>query len=609
MRDLRVQLFVSHLALAGLMLAVMIGAVVSFFHLGRSIDRILKDNYASVIVAQDMKETLERQDSAATFYLEGRVREAREQYRLNRPLFEKAYSYETHNITEPGEQEMADDIGLSYTPYREGLARLLEASPPLSTQAAHALYVQSLLPKFLHLKAQAQAILEVNQKAILRANGEAKAEARVASYTGMAVTAGAFLLALFFAIWTIRAALDPLRTLARQAEEIGRGHLNQRIDLNRTDEIGALAVSFNRMAEKLREARRQEETRLRRAERMSDAALENLYDPVIVTDAQGRIVHLNKSAEGLFGAAAGMAGSPIAAVSDARIVEAVNRAIQQDSISAAEDEAGYIPMTVGEAQRTYRLRVTPMRDEESNLLGAVAVLEDITHLRELDRLKTEFIGVASHELRTPVTSLQLSVQLLEEGALGELSAGQREVVAAQREDLQRLERMMRDLLDMTRLEAGVTPPRIEIVAPSDMMAASAQAVALQAEARQITLRTEASGDLPLVRADAGQINRVLLNLLNNAIRHTPPGGSVVLLAHAEDANVVFTVQDTGSGIPEEHLAQIFERFAQVPGATGGGAGLGLAIARTIVEAHGGTIGASNLPERGSRFRFNLPVAG
>ncbi len=610
MRDLRIQLLVSHLVLVGLMLAVMIGAVANFFHLGRSIDRILKDNYASVIVAQDMKETLERQDSAATFFLDGRVQEAREQYRQNRPLFEKAYSYEAHNITEAGEQELADDIGSKYVLYRQGLERLLDARPPLSKQAADTLYVQTLLPQFLHLKAQAQAVLDLNQKAILRANGEAKTEARTASSTGLGVTVGAFVLALFFASWTIRAALDPLRTLARQAEEIGRGHLNQRIKLNRTDEIGALALSFNQMAEKLREARRQEEARLRRAERMSDAALENLYDPVIVTDAQGIVVHLNKTAEGLFGTAARMAGTPIAsAVSDLRIVEAVNRAIHQESVSAAEDEAGYIPLTVGEAQRTYRLRVTPMRDEESSLLGAVAVLEDITHLRELDRLKTEFIGVASHELRTPVTSLQLSVQLLEEGAVGSLTPEQSEVVKAQKEDLQRLERMMRDLLDMTRLEAGVTPPLMEIVTPGALIGAAVRAIAAQAETQKVVLRTDVPENLPGVRADASQINRVLVNLLNNAIRHTPAGGSVTLSAVREAGAVAFTVQDTGAGIPKEYLTQIFERFAQVPGATGGGAGLGLSIAKTMVEAHGGTLDVRSTPGQGSLFRFSLPAVG
>lgn len=609
MRDLRIQLLVSHLALVGLMLIVMIGAVVNFFHLGRSIDRILKDNYASVVAAQNMKETLERQDSAATFFLDGRTQEARDQYRQNRPLFETAYSKEAHNITEVGEQEMADDIGQKYAIYRDALENLLFANPPLSKQAADTAYVQILLPQFLHLKGRAQAVLDLNQKAILRANSVAKSEARTASYTGLGVTIGTFLLALFFASWTIRAALDPLRTLARQAEEIGRGHLNQRIILNRTDEIGGLALSFNRMAEKLREARRQEEERLRRAERMSDAALENLYDPVIVTDAQGRIVHMNKTAEGLFGAVSRAAGMLIGQViSDKRIVEAVDRAIHQESISAAEDEAGFIPLTVGEAQRTYRLRTTPMRDEESNLLGAVVVLEDITHLRELDRLKTEFIGVASHELRTPVTSLQLSVQLLEDEAVGALTPEQREIVAAQKEDLQRLERMMGDLLDITRLEAGVTPPRVEIVTPRALIKAAVDAVALQAERHGLALTTDAPVRLRPVRADAGQIQRVLLNLLNNAIRHTPAGGAITVTATAAGKQVIFVVRDTGSGIPEEYLPQIFDRFVQVPGATRGGAGLGLSIAKTIVEAHGGTINAASEPGHGSTLQFSLPIA-
>lgn len=610
MRDLRIQLLLSHLVLVGLMLAVMIGAVINFFHLGRSIDRILKDNYDSVIVAEEMKETLERQDSAATFFLDGRIAEARAQYRENRPLFEQAYSKEAHNITENGEQEIADDIGEKYALYRVELEKLLFADPPLSKQAADTIYTQRLLPEFLHLKGQAQAVLNLNQHAIRKADNVARAEARTASYTGLTVTVAAFLLALFFASWTIRAALGPLRALARQAEEIGIGHLNQRIVLNRTDEVGMLAGAFNQMAEKLREARKEEEARLRRAERMSDAALENLYDPVLVTDAQGKLVHLNKTAEGLFGAAARLAGSQIdQVIANRRIVEAVDRAIHQESVSAAEDEAGFIPLTVGGTERTYRLRTTPMRDEEAALLGAVVVLEDITHLRELDRLKTEFIGVASHELRTPVTSLQLSVQLLEEGAVGPLTADQREVVAAQKEDLGRLERMMSDLLDITRLEAGVTPPRLEIVTPRALVKAATEAVSSQAERQGITLSLEIASHVPAVRADAAQIQRVLLNLLNNAIRHTPPGGEIKVSARPRENQVGFRVQDTGSGIPADYLPQIFDRFVQVPGATRGGAGLGLSLARTIVEAHGGTIQAESEPGRGSAFEFTLPTAG
>jgi PAS domain S-box-containing protein len=606
MRNLRVQLLVSHLFLVLLMVVIMVGAVYNLFHLGHSIERIKRNNYDSVVAAVKMKEALERQDSAAVFFLVGRPDEALPQYQTYLRLFQGAYQDEAHNITEPGEQEIADDIGNQYPVYRKAIERLLYG-PPMPKQQALGYYFNVLKPAFVRLKDRAQNVLDLNQNAIFAAGEQAKAEARRASYTGVGVTLGAVLLALIVVFWVLPASLMPLRSLARQAEEIGVGHLNQRIELQRNDEIGLLAASFNQMTEKLREARHQEEQRLHRAERMSDVALESLYDPVIVTDAVGRIVHLNCAAEALFGPEEEAKYRTVSQVArDGRIAEAVEHAIHQERISAAEGEAGFVGIKVGETQRTFRLRAAPMREEEGALLGAVVVLEDITHLRELDQLKTEFIGVASHELRTPVTSLLLAVQLLQEGAVGELTAEQKEVVAAEREDLERLERLMRDLLDITRLESGVTPPHFERVSPHELVEGAVQSVASQAEAKGVSLTCEAPEDLPPVRADRAQITRALVNLLNNAIRHTPMKGRITVTAKQGSAGTVFIVQDTGSGIPRDYLPRIFDRFVQVPGATRGGAGLGLSIVRTIVKAHGGDIKVESEPGRGSIFTITLP---
>ena len=610
MRSLKVQLLFSHMLLVALMVVVMVGAVINFFRLGHSIDRIRKNNYDSVVAAQNMKETLERQDSASTFFLAGQVEKARTQYQANWPLFRDNYQIEAHNITEPGEQQIADDIGRQFAAYRQAIERLLYARPPLSTVAARAYYFGTLEPAFLRLKQRAQDVLELNQKAIFRAGEQAKAEGRRASYTSVAVTIGAFVLALLLVPWTVRVSLTPLRSLARQAEEIGAGHLNQRIELHRTDEIGVLADSFNAMTEKLREARRLEEQRLHRAERMSDAALESLYDPVIVTDGRGRIIHLNPAAEGLFGPTDDAKGRQIAlVVQEQRIAEAVAGAIHDRRAITADDEAGFVTWQQGEAQRIYRPRASPMRDEDGSLLGTVTVLEDITHLRELDRLKTEFISVASHELRTPVTSLLLAVQLLQEGAVGDLTSEQKEVVAAQREDLLRLEHLMRDLLDITRLETGVVPPRFEILTPKELIEGAMEAVRAQAEAKGVVLTREVGTNLPPVRADRIQIARVLVNLLDNAIRHTPKGCRVTVRALWDDDKMRFQVEDTGAGIPPEYLPRIFERFVQVPGATRGGAGLGLSIAQTIVRAHGGDITAESEPGKGATFTVTLPLTG
>jgi NtrC-family two-component system sensor histidine kinase KinB len=292
-------------------------------------------------------------------------------------------------------------------------------------------------------------------------------------------------------------------------------------------------------------------------------------------------------------------------IGDKRIVRAIAKAIEQEATSATEDETSIVPLKVEGGDRTYRLRANPMKDDDGDLLGSVVVLEDITHLRQLDRLKTDFIGVASHELRTPVTSLLLSVELLEEGAAGELNEAQRQIVAAQRQDLQRLERLTRELLDLTRLEAGSAPPRFEMAAPHELARTALEGVKNQAEKKGVDLKAEVDPALPSVRADRNQINRVLVNLLNNAIRHTPPGGSVTVRATPGRNQVTFEVADTGEGIPPEYLAKIFDRFVQVPGATQGGAGLGLSIAQRIVKAHGGVMRVGSELGRGSTFSFSL----
>ncbi|PQV62794.1 PAS fold [Abditibacterium utsteinense] len=620
MKSLRTQLLASHLALVALMALVMLGAVANFLRLGGSIDRILRDNYQSVIAAQTMKESLERQDSAATFFIAGQSAKARAQFAQHVPVFEKAMAFERSNITERGEQAIADALQRDYKSYKSGVQTLLKSEPKERAR----FYFSSLEPRFLKIKGQAQQILDLNQAAIVRADERAKRDARQGAWSGFLMTLAALGLAIWFARRAINAALTPLLALALEAEQVGAGHLNRTIELRRDDEIGLLAHAFNDMTGKLREAKRGQETRLHRAQQMSDAALENLFDPVLVTDATRTLVHLNRAAQGLFGSAQKLTGMPLAqAIEEPKIVVAIERAIASGAVSAEEGEAALVSiqnqclqnggLQNGEENqentRIYRLRATPMRDDDT-VLGAVLVLEDVTHLQSLDRLKTEFIGVASHELRTPVTSLLLSAQLLEEGAVGTLTPDQLEVVAAQREDLTRLDALLRDLLDITKLEAGATPPRFEPVSPRELIEAAAKAIAAQASAKGVQLQTFSRADLPLVRADRAQIGRVLSNLLGNALRHTPGGGEIKIEAEDKTGGsgakgVVFRVADTGDGIPAEFLGRIFERFAQVPGATRGGAGLGLPISQTILGAHGSQITVQSEVGRGSAFDFEL----
>ena len=249
-----------------------------------------------------------------------------------------------------------------------------------------------------------------------------------------------------------------------------------------------------------------------------------------------------------------------------------------------------------------------MRDAEGHLLGAVTLLEDITHLRELDRLKSEFIATASHELRTPLTSTQLGVHLLLEGAAGELNDKQREVLESCREDCVRLERLMRDLLDLSKIEAGETTPRLAPIRASELVLTAAKHLRAQVEAQGLSFKINALPDLPEVFADRNQIERVFNNLISNALRYTPRGGEVNVSVKPRERYVAISVSDTGSGIPQEHLPHVFDKFVKLSGASSGGAGLGLAISKSIVEAHAGQISVQSEVGRGTTFTFTLPVA-
>jgi signal transduction histidine kinase len=203
----------------------------------------------------------------------------------------------------------------------------------------------------------------------------------------------------------------------------------------------------------------------------------------------------------------------------------------------------------------------------------------------------------------------MAVHLLLEGAAGELSEKQEELLQACREDCERLERLMRDLLDISRIEAGETPPHLKEVPLAPVISDVIEGIRPQVEAKDISVSSQVPPSLPRVLIDREQIERVLNNLIANAIRHTDSGGEITIKVEQRERFAAISVQDTGSGIPAEYLPHIFEKFVQVPNAPSGGAGLGLAISKHLIENNGGQISVQSEPGRGTTFTFTLPLAG
>jgi NtrC-family two-component system sensor histidine kinase KinB len=570
--------------------------------------RILSENYESVVAAQNMKESVERQDSAALFALLGRIDRAVTQVQEHRQRLDAAFARAARNITERGESEILDAIKRDRDEYYRALDEFLAALPSKGPGGADA-YFGSVEPRFNALRADCDRLLRLNQEAMLRKSAEAERVSGRALVMTVGI-AGALLVAgLLLAFMLATSIVSPVRELTAATSRIAGGDLDSTVAVASRDELGVLAQSFNKMAGHLRELRQSDLGRLIVEQRTTAAAIDWMYDPVLVTDNTAHVTRLNRAAERLFGASGSLVGRPIAeAVSDSRIATAVAEVLESKGQSAGNELSALLLIRVDGVERSYHLRSTPMRDEEGHLLGAVVLLEDVTHLREVDRLKSEFVATASHELRTPLTTLQMGIALLQEQLSDQATDRQREILAMCQEDAARLERLVGDLLDLSKIESGQMTLRLVPVPVSTLIRDAVEPNRLRVESKGLTLRVEVDPTLPAVLADQSQIDRVIANLVTNAVSATPAGGQITVGAHRLDNQIAITVSDTGRGIPREYLPRIFSRFVQVPGGATGTAGLGLAISQRIVEAHGGQITVHSEVGRGATFTLTLPAA-
>ena len=333
--------------------------------------------------------------------------------------------------------------------------------------------------------------------------------------------------------------------------------------------------------------------------------LQSIFEPIIVTDGKGHVLKVNQAAAELLGAAAGdrmaLANTP----GGDKILNAIRDAVSMQKAVATEDEASMLPMRIGKQERSYRLRTTPMRDSEGRLLGTVTTLEDVTTLQDTDRFKTQFIAVASRKLRNPLLQLRRGLYALTQGFGGELLPMQAELISSAGNEAEKLDDLMRDLIEVAELDSGKREFKLERLRPLQALGEARDRMCDEATQKHIRVDVNAYADLSAVKADRRALRSILDNLLSNAIRYTPPDGEILLAAEETKNFVQFTVRDTGRGIEAERLGTIFDRFNTF---SEQGSGLGLAMVRRLVESLGGQIAVESRLGHGTTFRFTLPVA-
>ena len=619
----RRRILIAMVPLFALLVALGTTGTILIYYLGNQVDKILRENYDSVVYMRDLNEALERIDSSFQFALEGREEQSREQYQENWDKDPRGYQWcldrEQHNITLAGEKELDDRLNDLSAAYRklgdtfyeqpDGDRKTLyfgkDKNQDQGKDPKTALYTL-----FQAIKTASGDILRLNEQNMKDVDDDTKRLARSSLICYGGGLAFGIVLAVFLVANTIRMIVYPVRAATESAAAIGAGNLDQVVPITSDDELGQLASAFNTMARQLREYRQSHKAQLIRAQRTSQATIDSFPEPVLVVDPEGRVEMANPAARRLFGLPhpQNAGATPLVWEPPQALRQALNEALQEQIAYVPEGFDKVIVLQQSEQSYSYLPRVLPIRDSASATLGAAVLLEDVTRFRLLDEVKTNMVATVSHELKTPLTSIRLVLHLLLQENVGPLLPKQLELLIDARDNAERLLAMINNLLDLARLEQGGSQLRLHGESPATLLRAAFDAFQPRAADRGVEFVLEDPGLAQQVPVDKDQFQHALQNLLENALAHTPGGGRITLAAEAAPGHVVFTVADTGSGIPAEYLPLIFQRHFRVPGdAAPGGSGLGLAIVREIVTAHGGTIECESSPGERTVFRISLPT--
>jgi signal transduction histidine kinase len=602
MTSLSNRLWLGFGSLLFILLVVSSLSVIVFTRYSHALERVFRENYDSAVYCDSMKASLDQLNTRAQKIVWDEPAGRKVDFTGAESRFQQSLDAQLNNCTLPGESKASQRLTSLWDQYRIHYQQFNDARSGRSN-----LFEQDLLPRYDELKQVAQQIADMNMSNMVSVDGQAKRTLlTVRNSLLILVIAGTAVAAVV--VWTAAVSiLRPLRDFTRSARQIGAGNLDLTLPIRSHDEIGELTEAFNSMISRLREFKRMDHDRLIRSRQTTQLAIDSLPDAVFVIGPDDTIEIANDAARSYFGIERGRKVSSLGLNWLTPLYEEVKlhkRAFEPDGYKSA------IQLFVNDKERFLLPRAVPMLSPEGRQLGVTAILVDVTLLRQVDEAKSNLVSTVSHELRTPLTSQQLLLGLLISSVGPLLSASQRRMLEVAKADSDRLYRTIDDLLSISRIESGRALFQFRTMAPREIVLSSVDPLRELFTEKHLDLSVSAASDLPAVRADPISVQSALTNLLSNALKFTPPGGVVTVAAAQERESIVFSVSDTGPGIPYEFRPRIFEKFFRVPVAAGpSGAGLGLAITKDIIEAHGGRVEFTCPVTRGTIFRFHLPTIG
>lgn len=457
-------------------------------------------------------------------------------------------------------------------------------------------------------------LMDMNMQAIQRKSEVAQVTADKAVFWIALTGTLCFLIAFILLVNLPSNIANPIKELTESIQQIAAKNYSERVHFESHNEFGQLARSFNIMAEKLEEYNNSNLAELMMAKKRIETLINNLHDPVIGLDENLKIIFVNEEAIKISGLnnleIVGKQAQELAVKNDlirSLIQDLMNgesgNGPKQNSIKIfSENKESYFE------KETLHISITPTGESTSKLVGHVIFLRNVTSYKELDFAKTNFIATVSHEFKTPISSIKMSLQLLENEQVGKLNDEQKILLKSIKDDASRLLKITGELLNMTQVESGNIQLTILPSDPKEILWYAINATKTQADQKQIWFEINCPDNIPNVQADNEKTAWVLTNLISNAIMYSYDNSIIYLSIQQSKNQVQFTVRDTGQGIAPQYKDKIFDRYFRVPGTKKDGTGLGLAISKEFIEAQGGQIAVDSEFGAGSTFTLTLNEA-
>lgn len=547
-------------------------SIFSIYSIKKDTQNILKANYETLEYSRNMLSALAEIDTNSTKVIS---------------VFETNLKNQIRNITENGENELTFKLQENFNILKKN-----QTNDSIKFQIHKNLF----------------EIMKLNMNAIKTKSEIARKTSETSNFWVILIGTFCFLIAFNLLINLPSNIANPIKELTLSIQEIANKNYSERVHFLNHNEFGDLARSFNTMASKLEEYHSSNLYKLAFEKKRLETLINNMHDPIIGLDDQEIIIFINDEALKI----SGLKKENV--VGESAFKLALENDLIRSLLSNKSEEKKKTPIKIfADGKESYfekelvNITVIPTGETKTLDIGNVIILRNITIFKELDFAKTNFIATVSHELKTPIASIKLSLQILENEKTGKINEDQKQLIESIKEDSQRLLKITGELLDITQLETGKIHLKIEKCEPSKIVEDAIEAVIVQAEQKNIEIFTKIEGNLPSIFADKEKMGWVVINFLTNAIKYSPNDSSIEVRLKKFNDKLLLQVIDQGKGIDDRYQKKVFDKYFQIPGSDKSGTGLGLAICKEFIEAQNGSISVESKLGLGSIFSIKMNI--